>query len=59
MRRPPLTIATHVLPTMVLLLVAVWPLVSGARTLYLRDAANTHLPAKWTQAEAMRQVSAS
>ena len=45
---------THVLPTMVLLLVAVWPLVRGSHTLYLRDAANTHLPAKWAQAEAMR-----
>jgi hypothetical protein len=39
---------------MALLLVAVWPLVAGGRTLYLRDAANTHLPAKWSQAEAMR-----
>ena len=39
---------------MALLLLAVWPLVDGSRTLYLRDAANTHLPAKWTQAEAMR-----
>jgi hypothetical protein len=39
---------------MLLLLVAVWPLVRGDRTLYLRDAANTHLPAKSVQAEAMR-----
>ena len=55
MRRPLPLLLTHVLPTMVLLLVAVWPLVRGDRTLYLRDAANTHLPAKWAQAEAMRE----
>ena len=54
MRRPLALLLTHVLPTMALLLVAVWPLVRGSHTLYLRDAANTHLPAKWTQAEAMR-----
>ena len=54
MPRPSLPPLAHVLPTMVLLLVAVWPLVTGERTLYLRDAANTHLPAKWSQAEAMR-----
>jgi hypothetical protein len=54
--RRPLSIAlTHALPTVVLLLVAVWPLLRGDRTLYLRDAANTHLPAKWAQAEAMRE----
>lgn len=40
---------------MALLLVAVWPLLRGDRTLYLRDVANTHLPAKWAQAEAMRE----
>ncbi len=39
---------------MALLLVAAWPLIDGSRTLYLRDAANTHLPAKWSQADAMR-----
>jgi hypothetical protein len=54
-RRPPAFLLTHVLPTMALLLLAVWPLLRGGRTLYLRDAANTHLPAKWAQAEAMRQ----
>ena len=55
MRRPLPPLLTHVLPTMALLLLAVWPLVRGSHTLYLRDAANTHLPAKWTQAEAMRE----
>jgi len=54
-RRPLPFLLTHVLPTMALLLVVVWPLVQGSKTLYLRDAANTHLPAKWAQAEAMRE----
>lgn len=55
MRRLSPSFPTHVLPTLVLLVVAVWPLISGERTLYLRDVANTHLPAKWSQAEAMRE----
>ena len=55
MRRPPRHLLTHALPTLLLLLLAVWPLVRGTETLYLRDAANTHLPAKWSQAEAMRE----
>ena len=57
MRRPllsPPAALGHLLPTLVLLVVAVWPLVRGSHTLYLRDAFNTHLPAKWIQAEAMR-----
>ena len=54
MRRPPRHLLSHALPTLLLLLLAVWPLVRGSHTLYLRDAANTHLPARWTQAEALR-----
>ena len=55
MRRLPLPFLSHALPALLLLLVAVLPLVLGDATLYLRDAANTHLPAKWAQAEAMRE----
>ena len=55
MRRPIPPSLTHALPALALLLVAVWPLVRGTGTLYMRDAANTHLPAKQVQAEALRQ----
>jgi hypothetical protein len=42
-------------PLLLLLLVAVLPLVRGTETLILRDVLNSHLPMKWSQAEAMRQ----
>ncbi len=45
----------YVLPTLLLLAAAVWPLVTGERTLYLRDVLNTHFEMRWAQAEAMRQ----
>ncbi|MGH9464785.1 MAG: hypothetical protein ACRD0X_04015, partial [Thermoanaerobaculia bacterium] len=44
----------YALPALVLLLVTVWPLVAGGRTLYLRDVLNTHFGMKWYQAEAMK-----
>ena len=43
----------YVLPTVLLLLAAAWPLVSGDETLFLRDLFNTHLEMKWLQAEAL------
>ncbi len=43
----------YVLPTLLLLAGAVWPLVTGERTLYLRDVLNTHFEMRWAQAEAM------
>jgi hypothetical protein len=45
----------YVLPTVLLLLAAVLPLIGGGETLYLRDLFNTHLEMKWVQAEAMRE----
>ena len=45
----------YVLPTVLLLLAAVLPLIAGGETLYLRDLHNTHLEMKWAQAEAMRE----
>jgi hypothetical protein len=45
----------YVLPTVALILVAVWPLVDGSRTLFFRDVLNTHLEMKWFQAEAMKE----
>ncbi len=44
----------YVLPTLLLLVAAVLPLVAGGETLFLRDLFNTHLEMKWAQAEAMR-----
>lgn len=44
----------YVLPTFVLLLLAIWPLVAGLETLFFRDVFNTHLEMKWWQSEAMR-----
>lgn len=35
--------------------VAVWPLVAGTRTLYLRDVLNTHYPMKWLAAQALSE----
>lgn len=45
----------YVLPTLLLLLLAVWPLVAGLETLFFRDVFNTHLEMKWWQNEAMRE----
>ncbi len=44
----------YVAPILLLLAVTIWPLASGAKTLYLRDLLNTHLEMKHAQAEAMR-----
>ncbi|MDH3254569.1 MAG: hypothetical protein OEM62_06220, partial [Acidobacteriota bacterium] len=44
----------NVLPVLILLTLAVWPLINGSRTLFFRDVLNTHLEMKWFQAEAMR-----
>src|SRR5262249_4264671 len=46
--------ALYALPVLLLLAWAL-PLVSGARTLYLRDVLNTHLPMKAAHAEALRE----
>jgi hypothetical protein len=46
-----------VAPVVLLLLAIALPLMSGVRTLYLRDVINTHLEMKWVQAEAMRHGS--
>lgn len=43
------------LPMLALLTIAVWPLVSGGRTLFLRDVFGTHLEMKWVQARAMEE----
>jgi len=40
---------------MLLLLAIALPLISGTKTLYLRDVMNTHYEMKYTQAEAMRE----
>ena len=45
----------YLIPTLLLLLAAVLPLVLGTHTLYRRDVFNIHLPMKWVQAEAMRE----
>lgn len=44
-----------VLPVLALLALAVFPLMRGSETLFLRDVFNAHLPMKWAQAEAMRE----
>ena len=43
----------YVLPTLLILIWVVLPLVRGTHTLYLRDVLNAHLEKKWVQAEAM------
>ena len=43
----------YVLPAVLMLLWALWPLVSGQETLYLRDVLNTHLGMKLNDAEAL------
>jgi len=40
---------------LLLIAIAAFPLVSGRRTLYIRDVFGTHLEMKWVQAQAMRQ----
>jgi hypothetical protein len=42
-------------PLLLLLLLTVLPLVRGTETLILRDVLNSHLPMKWSQAEALRR----
>ena len=44
---------TLVVPTMLILLWVVMPLIQGDHTLYLRDVLNAHLEKKFVQAEAM------
>ena len=46
--------ALYALPTLLLFLWVVFPLMRGTDTLYQRDVLNTHLPMKHAQAEAMR-----
>ena len=48
-------LAAFVLPTLVAIGIAIWPLVAGRQTIYLRDVLNTHLEMKVAQAEAMRE----
>ena len=45
----------YLIPTLLLLLAAVLPLVLGTHTLYRRDVFNIHLPMKWVQAQAMKE----
>ena len=47
-------VGAYVLPTLILLTIALWPVIEGSRTLFFRDVLNTHLEMKWFQAEAMR-----
>ncbi len=44
----------YVAPTVVLLSLAAWPLISGSETLYTRDVLSGHYPMKAAQAEAFR-----
>jgi hypothetical protein len=48
-----LFVATYLAPVAVLLVVAVWPLASGERTLVVRDVLNIHYEMALAQAEAM------
>src|SRR3954453_905175 len=41
-------------PLLILLVLIFLPLIRGTETLVLRDVLNSHLPMKWSQAEAMR-----
>ncbi len=47
-------LAVYVLPSLLLLVVVILPLVAGSKTLFFRDIFNTHLEMKWWQAEAMK-----
>ncbi len=49
------SLVLYALPSVLLLLVAVFPLITGWRTLFLRDVLNTHFGMKWYQAEAMKE----
>ncbi|MEE8524661.1 MAG: hypothetical protein V3T72_12075 [Thermoanaerobaculia bacterium] len=44
----------YVAPTVLLLALATWPLISGDETLYIRDVLTGHYPMKVAQAEALR-----
>ena len=44
----------YVLPSLLVLVLIVLPLVSGSHTLFMRDVINAHYEMKWAQAEAMR-----
>ncbi len=44
----------YVTPTLLLLVLAVWPLIRGTGTLYTRDVLTSHYPLKASQAEALR-----
>ncbi|MEM7355244.1 MAG: hypothetical protein AAF657_30820, partial [Acidobacteriota bacterium] len=44
----------YVAPTLLLLILAAWPLISGSGTLYTRDVLTSHFPLKSSQAEALR-----
>lgn len=48
------TILLYAGPLLFLLVLAMLPLIRGTETLYLRDVLNSHLPMKWSQAEALR-----
>ena len=43
----------YVAPTLLLLTLAVWPLIRGSGTLYIRDVLTSHYPLKTSQAEAL------
>ena len=43
----------YVAPTVLLLALATWPLISGDETLYIRDVLTGHYPMKVAQAEAL------
>ncbi len=45
----------YVAPTLLLLVLAVWPLIRGTGTLYTRDVLTSHYPLKASQAEALRR----
>lgn len=44
----------YIAPTLLILTVAAWPLISGSGTLYTRDVLTGHFPMKVSQAEALR-----
>lgn len=46
----------YVAPTVLLLALATWPLISGDETLYIRDVLTGHYPMKVAQAEALRHA---
>jgi hypothetical protein len=44
----------YVVPTIALLIFALWPIIAGGRTLFFRDVTGVHLEMKWFQAQAMK-----